>query len=159
MRILDNNQKKKKRKIISLSIPEELYEQLEEIRKDIGNENRSQFFNNILRKSSQEYFTQYRNVYPEQDYLGLITILFSHHKNPTIQTELTNIQHKFTDHGDKNHFNLQIIFNTHLHLSHDECAEFIVCKGKYDNIKNLKENLSIISGIKMSSFTILQKCA
>lgn len=152
-----DDQIKKKRKIISLSIPQELYDQLEEIRKDLGNDNRSQFYNNILRKSSQEYFTQNGNVYPNQDYLALITLLFSHHKNPSIQTELTNTQHKFTDHGKEIHSNLQIIFNTHLHLSHDDCTEFIVCKGKFDRIKNLKESLSIISGIKMSSFTILQK--
>jgi len=101
--------------------------------------NRSEAIRDLIRKElvNQEWAEG-------KEVAGAITIVYDHHKRE-LMGRLTDIQHDF---------NQLIIANQHVHLSHDNCLETIVVKGKAGEINKLADKLKSQKGVKYSTLSI-----
>ncbi|MFH1367748.1 MAG: nickel-responsive transcriptional regulator NikR [Elusimicrobiota bacterium] len=78
------------------------------------------------------------------DAAGAITIVYDHHKRALVN-DLLDIQHDYQD---------TIISTQHVHLTHDNCLEVIVVKGKPAEVQKLADELKSEKGVKHCSLTI-----
>jgi len=75
---------------------------------------------------------------------GAVTVVYDHHKR-TLVDHLLDIQHDYQD---------LIISTQHVHLTHDNCLEVIVVKGKSARVRKLADELKSEKGVKHCSLTI-----
>jgi CopG family transcriptional regulator, nickel-responsive regulator len=78
------------------------------------------------------------------DAAGAITIVYDHHKRALVNN-LLDIQHDYQG---------TIISTQHVHLTHDNCLEVIVVKGKPAEVQKLSDELKSEKGVKHCSLTI-----
>jgi CopG family nickel-responsive transcriptional regulator len=125
----------------SLSIEDTLLKKLEEMTAGSGYSNRSEFMRDLIRDAAaREDWAQDENV------LGTITMIFDHHKRE-LSDRLTKLQHQ--------HHQL-ILASTHIHLTHDICAEMIMARGRASHINEivngLRQQVGVLHvGLTMSS--------
>jgi len=131
--------------IISVSVPEQLLERLEDSIKEQGFANRSE----IVRQALRSFLTENRNL---QDLKGEVTAsLTIIYERETPTRQVSEIHHNFGD-----------IISTFLHAHIDEnyCLEMIVIKGDAEHLKKLinafKTNEQI-SQIKVSILKTTKK--
>ena len=75
---------------------------------------------------------------------GAITVVYDHHKRALVNN-LLDIQHDYQG---------LIISTQHVHLTHDNCLEVIVVKGKPDQVRKLADELKSEKGVKHCSLTV-----
>ena len=131
--------------IISVSVPEQLLERLEDSIKEQGFANRSE----IVRQALRSFLTENRNL---QDLKGEITAsLTIIYERETPTGQVSEIHHIFGD-----------IISTFLHAHIDEnyCLEMIVVKGDAEKLKKLVDAFKTnekISQIKVSILKTTKK--
>ncbi len=69
---------------------------------------------------------------------GAIVFIYNHHKR-NIVDQIIDIQHDFSD---------IVISTQHVHLSHDECLEIAVVKGKPFRVETLANSIRSIKGVE-----------
>ncbi len=69
---------------------------------------------------------------------GAIVFIYNHHKRNVVD-KIIDIQHDFGN---------IVISTQHVHLSHDECLEIIVVKGKPKQVESLADSISSIKGVE-----------
>jgi CopG family nickel-responsive transcriptional regulator len=80
---------------------------------------------------------------PEQEIVGTLTIVFSHHA-ADLQGKLDQIQHD----------NYQRIISTmHIHLDAHNCLEVIVMRGRSADVRGIADNILGIKGVKHGRLT------
>ena len=117
----------------SVSLEEELLNELDLFAKDNSFANRSQALRQLIEKNIVEKKWQCNNIVA-----GAIVMIYDHHKKE-ILSRSNVIQH--------NYFNV-ILSSQHYHLSHDMCLEIIAVKGKAKTLTELSDKLISIKGIK-----------
>ena len=117
----------------SVSLEEELLNELDLFAKDNSFANRAQALRQLIEKNIVEKKWQCNNIVA-----GAIVMIYDHHKKE-ILTRSNDIQH--------NYFNV-ILSSQHYHLSHDMCLEIIAVKGKAKTLTELSDKLISIKGIK-----------
>ncbi len=117
---------------LSLSLEDSLCRKLDDMVQQHNYSNRSEFIRDLLRdKLVEEQWAQSREV------LGTITLVYDHHQRG-LNAALTQIQHDSHAH---------ILAGTHVHLSHEICAEMIMLTGSPDDVKKLFTELRKPKGI------------
>ena len=125
----------------SITIEEDLLKKLEELTSQSQFSNRSEFIRDLIRGAIIE------NEWAEnEEVVGTITLIFDHHKRE-LSNKLTKLQH--------NHHQ-EILASTHIHLTHNICAEMIMLKGKASTINEIvhkiRQQVGVIHvGITMNS--------
>ena len=125
----------------SITIEEDLLKKLEGLTTKSQFSNRSEFIRDLIRGAIIE------NEWAEdEEVVGTITLIFDHHKRE-LSNKLTKLQH--------NHHQ-EILASTHIHLTHNICAEMIMLKGKASAINEIvnkiRQQVGVIhAGITMSS--------
>lgn len=117
---------------LSLSLEKPLFEQLEKLVRQRGYENRSEFVRDMIRKRLVE--TQWEK---DQEVLGTITLVYDHHHRQLTE-KLTDLQH---------HHHHQVMVTTHVHLTHDLCAEVILVRGRAHQVRQLADLLHKQKGV------------
>ena len=74
-----------------------------------------------------------------------VFLIYDHHETRLSQ-RLVDLQH--------NHL-LHIIASTHVHLSHDDCLEVIILKGKVKEIEKLGSSIASLKGVKLSKINLM----
>ncbi|WP_297889861.1 nickel-responsive transcriptional regulator NikR [Sulfurihydrogenibium sp.] len=121
---------------ISLSIPKELANFLDNQVLKNNYSSRSEFIRDLLREISvNEEWTEEKD-----DVIGILTIVYDHHKRELTQ-KMIDIQH--------NHY-LNVLCSTHIHLDHYNCLEVIIIKGKPQEIIDVSNNISGLNGVKFA---------
>ncbi|MFC2092335.1 nickel-responsive transcriptional regulator NikR [Bacteroidota bacterium] len=116
-----------------VSIPEDLIAKFDKLIKTKKYKNRSEAIRDLIRESFvEEEWTLAKDV------AGGISMVYDHHQRQLVN-KLVETQHKF--------HNL-IISSQHIHLDHDNCLEFIVVKGKAEEVKKLYNMLKSTKGVK-----------
>jgi CopG family nickel-responsive transcriptional regulator len=117
---------------LSVSIEKPLYEALEKLVRKSGYENRSEFVRDLIRdrliKGKWE---------EDEEVLGTLTLLYDHHRRQLAE-KLTDLQH---------HHHTHILVTTHVHLSHDLCAEVILIRGRASLVRRLADALHRQKGV------------
>ena len=116
-----------------VSVPEDLLKKFDKLIKARNYKNRSEAIRDLIRESFvEEEWTLSKDV------AGGISMVYNHHRRQLVN-KLIETQHKF--------HNL-IISSQHIHLDHDNCLEFIVVKGKAEDVKRLYNILKSTKGVK-----------
>jgi len=125
---------------ISISLPPQLAEQLDEMVKEKGYDNRSLAVADMVRA----HLVEHRQNAGDADIAGTITLVYDHHKSH-VQATLTDIQH---DHHEL------IVSTLHVHLDHHNCLEVLVVRGKAVTVKRIADELIAAKGVKHGKLTV-----
>lgn len=117
---------------LSISIEQPLLDELEKLVRQSRYANRSEFIRDLIRARLVEQEWQ-----KNEEALGTITLVYDHHQR-RLGEKLTEIQHQH--HGD-------VLAATHVHLSHDLCAEMIMVRGHASRLKALADQLRQEKGV------------
>jgi CopG family transcriptional regulator, nickel-responsive regulator len=123
----------------SISIDQELAARLDELTKQKGYTNRSEFVRDLVRDALVDEEWE-RNEMA----LGTITLVYDHNRRQ-LSDRLTGLQHE--------HHHL-ILATTHVHLDHDLCAEAILVKGRAGKIRELANLLRKQAGVLHGGLTM-----
>lgn len=123
-----------------MSLAPGLLRQLDDLMREKGGANRSQFMAEMIR----DQLVGHRQWQEDREIAGTITLVYDHHK-AHLQESLTSIQH------DWHHL---IITSVHVHLDHHNCLEVLVVRGKAAQIRQMADRLTRIKGIKHGKLTV-----
>jgi len=125
---------------LSISLEPPLLDQLERLVEHSRYTNRSEFVRDLIRQRlvEQEWADKREEV------VGTITMVYDHHARQ-VTDRLTDIQH---DH----HAN--ILATTHVHLSHDLCAEMIMLRGNAARVREIADRLRQQRGVLHADLTM-----
>ena len=124
----------------TVSVPRALAEQLDQMTREKGYDNRSLAVADLIRAGLVEH----RQNLGNHEIAGTITLLYDHHK-PHVQAALTDIQH------DYHHI---IISALHVHLDHHNFLEVLVVRGKDPTVKRIADELIASKGVKHGKLTV-----
>lgn len=118
---------------LSISLEQPLMRQLERLVKKSGYANRSEFVRDMIRRRLvEEQWSDER-----QEVVGTITMIYDHHARQ-LSDKIVDIQHDYHD---------RVLATTHVHLSHDLCAEMIMIRGQADEIREISNRLRQLRGV------------
>lgn len=117
----------------SVSLEEDLLNELDRYVKDNDFTNRSQGLRYLIEKHIVEKKWMCNNIVA-----GAIVLIYDHHKKDIV-SKSNDIQHGYYE---------VILSSQHFHLSHDTCLEIIAVKGKAKVLTELSDKLISIKGIK-----------
>ncbi|HOJ31848.1 MAG TPA: nickel-responsive transcriptional regulator NikR [bacterium] len=69
---------------------------------------------------------------------GAIVFIYNHHRRNVVD-KIIDIQHDFSN---------IVVSTQHVHLSHDECLEIVVIKGKPQMVETLADNIRSTKGVE-----------
>lgn len=124
----------------SISMPEDLLDQLDRLVKDAGLANRSQAVSKLVRDGLVEL----GSTRGEKDISGTIILVYDHHKR-NLLSRLTSIQHDF---------GRAIVSTLHVHLDHNNCLEVLVVRGPSKHIRELANRLIAVKGVIRGRFIV-----
>ncbi len=126
--------------IISLSIPDELIEELDGI---LG-EKRSATRSEVIRQALRTYILEYNKLNKiKGDVIATITVLYEKTEK---NEELFHLQHEFGD---------MITAYLHSHLTGENCLEVLVVKGSAQRLKSLIDGLKANKPVTQIKFSIM----
>ena len=124
---------------LSISLEKPLCEKLDKMVKTSGYGNRSEYIRDLIR--DRMVSEQWQKL---EEVLGTITLIYNHHQRE-LSEKITDIQHNYHD---------QVLASTHVHLSHEICAEMIMVKGIAEDISRLADILRQQRGVLHSGLTM-----
>lgn len=117
----------------SVSLEEELLNELDLFSKNNNFANRSQALRHLIEKNIVEKKWHCNNVVA-----GAVVMIYDHHKKD-ILARSNDIQHDYFD---------VILSSQHFHLNPDICLEIVAVRGKAKKLTELSDKLISIKGIK-----------
>ncbi len=121
------------RKPITISLPKNLNDLLENELKRLNLKNRSQFIQQLL----LDYFSQEEMLKTDTIFCGVILIRYLTERDT--EQDIQQIQHLYHD---------IVLYTTHIHISKRECLEIIVVDGHGHSILELMNKLRPITNVK-----------
>ncbi|MGE0407532.1 MAG: nickel-responsive transcriptional regulator NikR [Candidatus Korobacteraceae bacterium] len=119
-----------------VSVEDDLLESFDRLITAQGYGNRSEALRDLMRdalvKQQLEQHSERKEV------LGSLTLVYDHHARD-LSERMTDIQH---DHPGL------VISVLHVHISHDDCMEVIVLRGKLREVRGMAEMLLSLKGVK-----------
>ncbi len=124
---------------ISISLPPELLQDFENVINEMGYDR-----SKAIQQAMRTFISDYRwDHHPTAFAVGTITLIY-HHDVRGVESELTDIQHQYTE---------LITSSTHVHLDAVHCLLVIVVKGKAKEIQALAMEMKGLRGIKQLKLT------
>ena len=117
---------------LTFSIEQPLCARFEKLVTEKRYKNRSEFFRDMVRE--QLVSRQWKK---DELALGTVTLVYNHHLR-RVGEKLTDVQH---------HHHEQVLAATHVHLSHDLCAEVIIIRGRASEIQHIADELRQQKGV------------
>lgn len=118
---------------ISVSLPETLAHQLDELVRQRGFESRSQAMAEMI----SHQVTAYKQELGNEIMAGTITLLYDH-STPRLQKMLADLQH---DHVD------EVISSLHVHLMHSQTMEVILVQGPAAKLQLIADQMTTHRGV------------
>lgn len=120
---------------VSLTIPRELLEELDEVLEEENYSSRSEAVRDALRDFLTQYYWRKKLKGKQR---GVVVMLYDHDVRG-LTDKLLDIQHDLRD---------TIISVQHLHLSDEKCLEAIIVDGSGEEIRKLADNLRSLRGVE-----------
>jgi len=117
---------------LSLSLEKPLYDRLEKMVARSGYTNRSEYVRDMVRRQIVE-----QEWDANAEVLGTITLVYDHNKR-RLGEKLTDLQHEH---------HKAVLAATHVHLTHDLCAETILVRAKARHVQALADALRRQKGV------------
>lgn len=118
---------------VSLSLPEELVNALDDMLEGRGFENRSQAVAGMIR----EALVEYKRKRSDEVMTGTVT-LFYDHSTPTLQKDLADLQHRYIN---------EVISSLHVHLMHSHTMEVILVQGPAGRLQEIADEMLAMRGV------------
>ncbi|SHK17601.1 nickel-responsive transcriptional regulator NikR [Thermocrinis minervae] len=118
-----------------ISIPKELLQRLDDMLTEKGYSSRSEFIRDLIREKLVE-----KKWEEEGEVFGVMVLVYDHHTKG-VTDKLIQIQHMER---------IKVISSLHIHISHHDCLEVIVMRGKGDEIQRLANHMESLRGVKFS---------
>ena len=117
---------------VSLSLDSALLEKLDRLALENDYQNRSEFIRDLIRDqlARQEWET-------DKEVIGTLTIIYNHHQRGLTE-KLVELQH---------HCHETVLASTHVHLTHEICAEMIMIRGRGTGIAELTKAIRQQRGV------------
>ena len=125
---------------LSLSLPNALAAELDQLVAEKGAASRSALVADLVRAEVVEH----RSRRGKQEIAGTITLVYDHHAR-NLQAKLTDIQHDLEG---------LIVSVMHVHLGHHDCLEVLAVRGPADKVRALADKLVAVRGVKHGKLTI-----
>ena len=117
---------------VSLSLEESLLESLAKLVEENGYENRSEYIRDLIRDQlTREEWKSGGEV------IGTLTLIYNHHQRGVTE-KLVDLQHHSGEH---------VLASTHVHISHEICAEMIMLHGNGAGIVKLANAMKKLRGV------------
>ena len=127
---------------ISMTLPRNLLNQLDEVSRSIGYNKRSK----AVRDSINVFISDYKSLRGEKGKrAGTITFVYEHERLK-ISDLLTDIQHRFSNLIDA---------TLHIHLNETRCLEVLAVRGESQDIRKLTEALMSLKGVETLKATLI----
>ena len=124
----------------SISIPNELAEQLDHMVAKRGYKNRSQAVAEMVRSQLAEFKAEVGT----ESMAGTLTLLYDHRKR-NLQSTLSAIQHKYF---------LIIVASMHVHLEHHNYLEVLLVQGPAKQLHQLTDEIATCKGVKSAKLQL-----
>jgi len=124
---------------LSISLPASLLAELDRRVIRRGYSSRSEFVRDLVR----EKLTEEKWARGREEVVGVLTIGFDHHQRELTE-RINEIQHD-------SHAN--VLCSTHVHLSHEECLEAIILRGRPAEIERLALEIGGLKGVRFAGLT------
>lgn len=124
---------------VSLSLETSLLEKLDRMARENDYENRSEFIRDLIR--DQLTREQWEN---DEEVLGTLTLVYNHHQRGLTE-KLVELQH---------HCHESVLAATHVHLTHEICAEMIMLRGRPSGITELVNAMRKQRGVLHAGLTM-----
>lgn len=118
---------------ISMSLPEELLEELDQVVAERQFPSRSQAINLMIK----EYILEHKRKMGNDLMVGTIS-LFYHNSVPGLQKQLADLQYNYID---------EVISSLHVHLMHNQTLEVILVQGPARKLQDIAEVMITQRGI------------
>ncbi len=125
---------------IGVSLPPKLLSKFDEVIGGMGYANRSE----AIRDSIREYLLKNELRGERGRRVGVISIIYDHDVRG-VNDLLIELQHKYSK---------IIQLTTHLHLDEHNCMELVIVRGDASKIKEIKDRLTSIRGVKHSDLLL-----
>ncbi|MUV61828.1 CopG family ribbon-helix-helix protein [Halobacterium sp. CBA1126] len=107
--------------VVSVSMPDELLERLDEFSEDHGYTGRSE----VVREAARNLLGEFEDKQLEdRPLIGVVTVLFSY-ENSTVEERMMNLRHEYEG---------LVTSNVHNHVGDHYCMELFILEGKLDEI-------------------------
>jgi len=124
---------------LSITIPKELLDFLDENLIKKGYSSRSEFVRDLIR----EIVVEEKWKGDEGEVVGVLTIIYNHHHRE-LTRKMIEIQH--------NKY-INIMCTTHVHLDPHNCLETIIIKGSPSEIESIAVKIAGLKGVKFAKLT------
>lgn len=124
---------------LSLSLNSEIAEKLDQMANEAGYTNRSEFIRDLIREKHTVLESE-RGA----EVIGTLTIVYNHHRRGLTE-EIISLQHNCQE---------NVLASTHVHLSHEICAEMIMLRGTCDGIRSLAFSIKRLKGVLAAELNI-----
>ena len=118
---------------ISISLPEELLNELDQMVEERGFASRSQAINDMLHQSLVEH----KRERGEEVMVGIITIYYDNTANG-LQKQLADLQYRYID---------ECISSLHVHLAHNQTMEVVLVQGPARKLQAIADEMITKRGI------------
>lgn len=124
---------------LSISLEDSLYAQLEQLVRDSGYANRSEFIRDLVRDQLVK-----REWEHDKRVVGTLTLVYNHHTHG-LSEKLTELQH---DHHN------DILATTHVHLDAHICVEVTVMCGNASILQRIADRLRQQKGVLHATLSL-----
>ena len=125
---------------ISMSLPNKLLADFDEVLKDRGYQSRSKG----IRDALQDYILRYQWMNEmEGQRVGVVTVIYDHHFSGVME-KLADIQHDYRQ---------EISASMHIHMTRKYCMEVIIVNGEVTHIRDLTERMMRLKGVEHVKLT------
>lgn len=118
---------------ISISLPEELLIDLDEMVERRGFESRSQAIGDMI----NQHVVEHKREFGDEVMTGTITLLYDH-STRGLQKQLADLQHIHID---------EVISSLHVHLMHHQTMEVILVQGPVLNLQKIADEMITMRGV------------
>ena len=118
---------------ISVSLPESLLRQFDDMVNKRGFESRSQAIAEMI----NDRLAEHKEQLGEEVMAGAITLVYDH-STPGLQKQLADLQHVFLD---------EVISSLHVHLMHTTTLEVIIVQGPVNRLQHIADRLLTCRGV------------
>ena len=125
---------------ISVSLPEHLLVEMDQMVEERGFESRSQALANMI----HQQITEHHREFGDELMVGTINLVYEH-KTPGLQKQLADIQHAYID---------EVISSLHVHLMHAKTMEVILVQGPAIKLKLIADKLQSCRGVLAGSLQL-----
>lgn len=122
----------------TISMEEQLLEYLDDKIQTSGYPSRSEYIRDLIRQKMVDDKWD-----SDMESIGVLTIVYDHHYRE-LSDKMVEIFHTNL---------VNVTCNLHVHITHNNCLETIILKGKGSEISRISHEISALKGVQHSSLT------